>query len=228
MRITSVTVGFGLTESLPNYGNVKPSVRLTADVDASDDVRVVIEKLDGLARAYCEDVVDTAREAEGEKPKYYDGTLYRLCLWVQRDAIVIVPEDVRLADLPGTWKSQGGRMRPETARRRADRLEAGGREVLVFDQAEVVVWWDEREWYEAYGLRTWEDRWDYNIGQVVCMRHGLIIHEGMKRISDEPQSLEALSERLQDDYGEWVIIEDQESLDELVTRWLVEHPEPTF
>jgi len=229
MRITSVTIGFGLTESLPDYGNVKPAARLTADIEPGcDNVREVIDRLDRLARAYCEDAVDMAREMEGLKPKYFKGPLFRLCLWKQRGAVVIVPEDVVLDNLPGTWKVQGGRMRLETARRRADRLEAQGREVLVFDHAEITIWWNEREWYGIYSLRIWESRWDYNVGQVVCVRHGLAIHDDMGRINVEPQSLDALLSDLQQSYkeSEWAVIEDQESLDKLVARWLIEHPVP--
>lgn len=232
MRITSVTVGFGLTESLPDYGNVKPSVRLTADVEPGlDDVREVIDRLDRLARAYCEDAVDTAREGEDEKPKYYTGPLYRLCLWEQRGAVVIVPEDVNLADLPGTWKPLARSMRPETVFQRSGRL-AKGREVWDFDREEALAWWEEREWYEVYELstRTRESRlWDRNVGRVVVARHGLVIHEEMRRINigPQPQSREKLIEELRrGDYREWVIIGDQESLDEIGERWLAEHPRP--
>ena len=61
MKITSVTVGMGITASLPEYCNVKPSLTLTATVYADDDAQAVIHRLRAQVRAFCEGEVDTGR-----------------------------------------------------------------------------------------------------------------------------------------------------------------------
>lgn len=71
MDITEVTVSYGLTQSLPEYCNVKPMVTLKATVDPRENPDAVRRELFALARAYVEAEIDDALERH-DKPALYD------------------------------------------------------------------------------------------------------------------------------------------------------------
>lgn len=233
MRITSVTVGMGITVSLPDYCNVKPSLTLTATVDTDDDVKAVVLKLESRARTFCEGVIDDELELNGRSPKYYAGPLFHLYEWWQRGALVILPTTTDVDDFPGTWSREiYSGQRFETMLERAYEM-AEGREVIEsLHPVEIQEWWDERAWYRGFGLKIWRDHWQQDIGQLVCVRDGLeladelVTLQSKEKLTSRPRLLKDLQEAMRKDgYNQDCnIVDTQEELDELMAVWMAEHP----
>jgi hypothetical protein len=76
MKITSVTVEYGLTENLGEYNNVRHSVRLTAELEEGDDVADVEASLILQAQVAVHETVNEALEAHGRPAFYHDGARY--------------------------------------------------------------------------------------------------------------------------------------------------------
>lgn len=70
MIITSITVSYGETQSLPEYSNVKPAVTLTAELDADDDAAAVEAALWEQAKQSVHAQIDSALELNGKPAKY--------------------------------------------------------------------------------------------------------------------------------------------------------------
>lgn len=70
MKLTTVTVSFARTQSLGNYSNVKPSITLTAELEDGDDPDAAKTALYAEARAFVEEAVDLAIEADGDAAKF--------------------------------------------------------------------------------------------------------------------------------------------------------------
>jgi hypothetical protein len=96
MRITTVTVEYGVTERMGDYNNIRPSVRLTAELDG-DDLGEELAWLMETARAKVHEEVDTALEAMGQPPKH-DQTagLYEWVIVRKARAIAVVPAKTKL------------------------------------------------------------------------------------------------------------------------------------
>jgi hypothetical protein len=73
MKITSVTVEYGLTENLGDYNNVRPSVRITADVLEGEDPDDVFGELWERAEDEVKEGVNQALEAHGRPALYHEG-----------------------------------------------------------------------------------------------------------------------------------------------------------
>jgi len=230
MQIKSITVGLGLTESLPDYNNVKPSLTMTAGLDPGEDEDAVISFLSEQVTDYCQATVDDALEHAGQSPKYYDGPLYKIAEWQQSKAIVILPADVNIDDLPGNWRLayHVRPMRLASCSRWATRL-AQGKEILEYNHAslhELFEWWDEQEWYISFGLLTWAGPYDWEIKHVLIARHGLQIipDDEVRIIREDPHPLADLIEDAEKKGRAYTVIEDQETLDTTIATWLAEHP----
>jgi len=232
MRIKSVTVGLGITESLPGtYGNVKPSLTLTAELDPGEDANRVIQTLDAQVTGYCYAKIDNALEMEGESPKFYTGTLFRLAFWSQRGDLYILPAGTRLKDLPGKWSWQCQGMRLQTVRARAAATQDKDMDVLDHSDGnfdEIHDWWAALDWYVVYHLIVWRDRWDWYPKQFILVPYDLV-EEG-----DEPDGLETfdMTPRLLEDHTrkiekDWIVVRDRQKLDDLVREWVAEHPRPS-
>jgi hypothetical protein len=236
MQIKSVTVGLSLTESLPDYNNVKPSLTITADIDPGENVDNVVNFLfDELVRAYVEGHVDDAREAAGQSPKFYQGPLYKLLFWQQRDALVILPESVEHRTLPGDWFSRSpghSAMRLTTIRDHAAEMAAPhGYEILDCPPvADLLAWWHAQAWYVACGLVAWRDHYDYDFAHTLFVRHDLSRPKGLKEFDN--CTLRTLHAYTTDhfpklsDSADWTVVDDQATLDRLVADWLAGHPRP--
>jgi hypothetical protein len=96
MQIKSVTVTYGLTESMGGYNNVRPQISLTAELEEFDEVDAMNELME-MARERCEALVDEALEANGERPKYWSGP--RFSVWRACEFIIVGPSD----GLPAGW-----------------------------------------------------------------------------------------------------------------------------
>lgn len=113
MNITTITVGWQETVSLPEYNNVRPSVSLTIIPDAvepgeapwtADAVNLYVgEELMPLVKKIVQDEVDAALEAAGRPPKYYQGTRYQAVKsWGQR-RVLIIPNIIEIKPSHGDW-----------------------------------------------------------------------------------------------------------------------------
>lgn len=105
MKITQITVGYGETQSLPEYCNVKPSITLTAALDDGEDETAVRQQLMALARQAVHEEVDNALENAGRKTKYYQGPTYQVLYSTELALYVVVPDEMKQ---PDTWRSEWG------------------------------------------------------------------------------------------------------------------------
>jgi len=228
MPIKSVSVGLSLTESLPDYCNVRPSLNLTAELEPGEQPETLVQGLDALVRTYVEGRVDDALEAAGRAPKYYQGQRHRLYLWQQRRALVILPAQVAVQDLPGQWQARSVEVRPATARcLAAQEAAAHGYEILDCPQvADLLAWWQAQTFYVAYGLVTWHDPHDRDVARTLFIRHDLTPPKGLRRIDDSLRTLEDYTTRRFAELGEWTTVDEQAILDLLVANWLEAHPRP--
>ncbi len=228
MHIESVTVGLSLTESLPDYCNVRPSLNVTARLEPGEDVAAVVAALDAQVRAYVEGQVDDALEASDRPPKYYQGQRCQLYLWQQRHALVILPANVAVRDLPGKWVARSVEVRPATARRlAAQEATEHGYQVLDCPQvADLLAWWEAQTFYVAYGLVVWRDHHDWDVARTLFIRHDLERPQGLRRIDDTLRTLEDYTTRRFPELGEWTTVDEQAILDLLVANWLETHPKP--
>lgn len=110
MKITEITVTYGLTHNLGNYSNVRPDLRLTAVLDEGEDAEGAIEQLYQRARAFCEEAADLALEQDGQRAHFSTEPRYR----VQRTAEIntydrgkITPPELLLIITPGTVELTG-------------------------------------------------------------------------------------------------------------------------
>jgi hypothetical protein len=84
MKLTEIHVGWEETCSLPGFSNVRPSVRLTAQIEEGDDLEKVREELLARARQAVRDQVDQALVLSNCEPKY--SSCRRGDLLMSRDA----------------------------------------------------------------------------------------------------------------------------------------------
>lgn len=93
MKIESINVQYSQTQSLSGYCNVRPGLGLTVTLeegDNPDDVRdQVLRDLKARVRAE----VDEALEQDGQPPRYFDGTRYKIVMTPV--AYLIWPNDQR-------------------------------------------------------------------------------------------------------------------------------------
>lgn len=233
MQIETVTVGLTLTQSLPDYNNVKPSLSLTARLEPGESVAAVVTDLHARVTAYCHDEVDAALEAADRPPRYFTGPLFRLFLWQQRNALVILPADVQALQagvLPGDWRPLSPPARLETVEQRALLQHQGCQEVIEATSPDALddlrLWWNAQTWYVAYGLVTWRDHWNWDVARALFIRHGLSIpRQSLQTLDDAPRTLAVYTRRFSDLDG-WSVADDQATLDRLVADWLAEHPRP--
>lgn len=76
--ITKVSASFGLTQSLPDYCNSKPTVMIEATLDAGDDAAQVRRDLLEQCRREVEAQVDLALEQAGRPARYSDEPRYKV------------------------------------------------------------------------------------------------------------------------------------------------------
>lgn len=138
MKLTTVTVSFGRTQSLPEYSNVMPSITLTAELGDGDDPATVAAVLLVEARAFVEGAIDDALEDAGEPAKFSTEPRYQI--WssyrgVQGLAgpkpeppeavVVVVPQAVSIQSVPGYSRasySGSSHLRFATALRKAQEI----------------------------------------------------------------------------------------------------------
>lgn len=240
MRIRSITIGYGRTHSLPNYGNVKPSITLTADIDDGENWDLASKILNEIAETHVHNIIDDALEHAGESPRFYRGPLYQVVRWVECNAVIILPMHLPTEKLPGHWRRPvTGACRIEAARRRAERLIAEDLSQQLIDcqtgdVSPLLEWWDQQRFWRAYVLKTWSDYWTDRIGGVVCTRDTdeMDVPDELIQMYDtvghslREADLRAVLQRSV--YSElptfWC--ETQEQLDATLDAWEKSHPRP--
>lgn len=78
MHITQITVSYGETQSLPEYSNVKPSLTITATLDADDNPTLVEAELWLMAKQSIHAQIDLALEVNGRAAKYDPAPRYQV------------------------------------------------------------------------------------------------------------------------------------------------------
>lgn len=95
MVITSVTVGWKETYSLPEYSNVSPSLKLSAFVEQKDNLEEVRARLLMTCKEFVQSEIDAALESNGQSPKFDTWSprynLYRRWRSGNKGMILIVP-----------------------------------------------------------------------------------------------------------------------------------------
>lgn len=91
MRITQISVNITETCNLGDYSNTKPSIELSAQLDATDDPAMVLESLINMAKEHVHAAVDLERLAVGREPKYYTGPVFACLNSSRYNFYAIVP-----------------------------------------------------------------------------------------------------------------------------------------
>lgn len=117
MRITQVSLSFTETCNLGDYSNTKPSIELTALLDASDDVHAVIGELVTTAKAVIHEKIDEELERVDRSVKYFDGPTFDVIYSGNTNLIAIVPAR-SVTQLPGGFMVGSERIRSDAAKRR--------------------------------------------------------------------------------------------------------------
>jgi len=78
VKLTQITVSYGVTQSLPQYSNVKPAITLTADLEDGDSPAVVEANLWQWAKDAVHHQVDLALEANDQAAKYSTEPRYQV------------------------------------------------------------------------------------------------------------------------------------------------------
>lgn len=105
MKVTTIEFEFGLTQNVGDYSNVRPSVKMTAELDEGDTPWASLAELSDLVidRIHCR--TDDELELNGHQVKYYAGPLYQVQHSKVRGCVVIVPAGTELPQ-EQNWKER--------------------------------------------------------------------------------------------------------------------------
>lgn len=78
MKLESISITYGRTQSLRDYCNVKPSMTLTATLEPDDVVTDVAAKLIAGVRGVVHEIIDQALEDDGTAARHSTEPRYRL------------------------------------------------------------------------------------------------------------------------------------------------------
>lgn len=70
MYISQVTVEWQETASLPGYNNIRPSIGMTAQLDANEDAFLAIGALLAEVKALVQEEIDATLIARGYSPRF--------------------------------------------------------------------------------------------------------------------------------------------------------------
>ena len=157
MQIKTITVRYGRTQSLESYSNVRPEITLSAELGDGDDPDAAKAALLYDARAFVEEMIDQALEAEGEHAKFSREPRYQVITtttvgggW-SRDPVqepperlvIVLPNETRLERHQRDdgvracwWEEQAGKMRLSHALTEAARYLAEHEEYRLIDASD--------------------------------------------------------------------------------------------
>jgi hypothetical protein len=155
MKLLTITVSYGATQSLPEYSNVKPSITLTAQLDPDDDPNEVEQLLWRHAKISVHEEIDRTLELCDRAARYSDEPRYQVLRtywneWEHRgetkppEYIVIVPNGVSLdrkvydQRLVHTGSGDSRKLRYHHARRLADAYVQDGYTLLDCSSGELT------------------------------------------------------------------------------------------
>lgn len=147
MRITTITVNLTETCNLGDHSNTKPSIELTAQLEATDYPLVVLRELIEMAKGEIRQKIDEELEKAGKSPKYYDGPLFSVYHSGRYGYILVAP-----AARPHYLSYEHtivSRVRREVALAKAQEVLVAERERLfdgISDEFTVFVAQAEAEW----------------------------------------------------------------------------------
>lgn len=90
MKITTVTLKYGVTRNMGDYSNIRPEITLSAEVYDGESAEDVLMTLEHYCKKHVNNLVDQALEADGEPPHYYDGPRYTLYTQNVADKLVAI------------------------------------------------------------------------------------------------------------------------------------------
>src|SRR5688572_23962743 len=102
VKLTTITVSYGETQSLPEYSNVKPQITLGATLDEGDDPAQAEAYLWQLAKDSVHAQIDLALEANGRPAKHSTEPRYQILqtrrnMWRKPDDAPDLPRIVGLS-----------------------------------------------------------------------------------------------------------------------------------
>lgn len=104
MKLTTITVKYGITHNMGNYSNVRPEVELTVELEPHDNPDEARWLLMQQAREAARAEVDGALEDDDKPPKYYTGPRFSLATITSEKLVVIYPDThPERARLPEPW-----------------------------------------------------------------------------------------------------------------------------
>lgn len=130
MQIETIELELGVVQNIGDYSNVRPTMKLVATVDETDDLAASMENLRHMVVTTVHNMVDDELEQAGKTVKYWQGPLYRVQRSDVRQCVVILPASMAFPH-EATWKdadrwySEYGyptKMRIDTAMRVATEL----------------------------------------------------------------------------------------------------------
>ena len=131
MKIKTVTLELGAVQNLGDYTNIRPLVRLEAELETTDNLFDVLLRLEQAATETIHDIIDNELEFSGQPVKYSEEKLYGVWVSELRRCAVICPVDLELPTESNwkdtdRWINKSGdfprKMRLETAKRVVQRF----------------------------------------------------------------------------------------------------------
>jgi len=101
MKITEIEAGYAETLSLPGYNNVRPSMRLVAQVEEGEADWLVRLNLQVQTREAVQAEIDNVLVAIGKAPRYSSEPRYQVMESVQLRVVAVLPDDQDWDELPG-------------------------------------------------------------------------------------------------------------------------------
>lgn len=121
MKIIEITISYEATQSLSDYSNVRPGIRLTAALGENEDYEIAQMQLLSEAKSVVQSEIDRCLILDGKAPRYYAGPRFQVLHSRELHVIVIMPNEADYHLLPGMgtgWYHAGVRkMALDQARR---------------------------------------------------------------------------------------------------------------
>lgn len=94
MHITSMTVTLSETVPTEPYGSTKPSISVTAALDATDDPHAVLQTLLATAASGIQPHIDAELMHSHKPPRYYTGQRYKALRVASDQVVLIIPTEI--------------------------------------------------------------------------------------------------------------------------------------
>jgi len=232
MDITSITVSYSRTHSLPDYCNVKSSLSVTvqAGPHSTLDLDTQIAWIDEEITKYVHGKIDDELERAGQSPVFHEGDLYRLWHWEQWGRDVILADDIVPRGL-GDWETityHG--MRLDTVLDLArERERTEGTEWIgpTKELSALREWFHKQTWYRVYALSRFPILREPEIDCLLILPDGLTharpvtvsgrVVEGGRTPRLRQHQIDRTSALW---HGAVLALDSQEELDDYVAGWV--------